>query len=95
MKLHIGAGKRYLEGYKHIDIIDLPHIDYVADVRNLAFLENESVEEIYACHVLEHFGRNEGLNVLKEWNRVLIGGGGNSPFCAKFSSNNRRVSTKQ
>jgi len=75
MKLHIGAGAKYLPGYTHVDINEHPHIDHVADVRDLSFLERGSVHEIYASHVLEHFTRPEILNVLAEWNRVLCGGG--------------------
>jgi len=34
-----------------------------------------SADLIYACHVLEHFGRNEYKKVLTEWHRVLKSGG--------------------
>ena len=75
MKLHIGSGERYLPGYTHIDIVKHPHIDYVADAKQLSFLESESVSEIYACHVLEHIKRFEVVDVLREWHRVLMPGG--------------------
>ena len=78
MKLHIGCGEKYLPGYKHIDIIKREHIDYVTDARDLYNIVNEGghcVEEIYACHVLEHFGRGEIDYVLYEWARVLKKGG--------------------
>ena len=75
MKLHIGCGKRYLPGFKHLDIIKYPHIDYVANADNLNMFEDNSIDEIYACHVLEHFNRNQIDDVLKEWNRVLIPNG--------------------
>jgi len=71
MKLHLGAGAKYLQGYTHIDINKHPHIDYEKDVRDLSFLKAGSVEEIYASHVLEHFTRTEILDVLTEWTRVL------------------------
>jgi len=75
MKLHIGAGERYLPGYKHVDIIKRDHIDYVVDAVNLSIFESGSVEEIYACHILEHFKRSDIEKVLIEWNRVLCDGG--------------------
>jgi len=75
MKLHIGSGEKHLSGYIHIDIIDRAHIDYVADASNLQFLEDECVSEIYACHVIEHFKRNEIDAVFSEWGRVMCSGG--------------------
>jgi len=32
---------------------------------------SQTVDEIYACHILEHFGRGQIVNVLAEWNRVM------------------------
>lgn len=75
MKLHIGCGNKYLPGWKHVDVINAPHIDYLTNAQDLSMIENESIEEIYACHVLEHFGRKEINAVLEEWNRVMIKGG--------------------
>ena len=60
MKLHIGCGKKYLDGYKHLDVINFDHVDFVCDTRKLPIIENESVSEIYACHILEHVERNGG-----------------------------------
>ncbi len=71
MKLHIGCGKKFLPGFKHLDIIKYPHIDYVADADKLNMFTDNSIDEIYACHVLEHFKRNQIEDVLKEWYRVL------------------------
>lgn len=71
MKLHIGCGKKYLPGYKHLDVIAFDHVDFVCDARKLAAIADASVSEIYACHVLEHVERGEVVNVLKEWRRVL------------------------
>lgn len=77
MKLHIGCGYRNLPGYKHYDIRKLDdHIDYVGSADDLSQFSDNSIEEIYACHLLEHFGRNQVNNVLKEWYRVLKNRGG-------------------
>ena len=75
VKLHLGCGKRFIPGFVHVDILPAPHIDHVADVRNLAFAQDSSVDLVYACHVLEHFGRAEYRAVLAEWLRVLKPGG--------------------
>lgn len=75
MKIHIGCGKKYLPGYKHLDVIDFDHVDFVCDTRKLTMIADETVSEIYACHILEHVGRNEIVSVLREWHRVLQAGG--------------------
>lgn len=75
IKLHIGCGKKYIPGFIHIDVRKLPHIDYVTSADRLDMFKNNSVNLVYACHVLEHFKRNQIENVLKEWYRVLKLGG--------------------
>jgi predicted SAM-dependent methyltransferase len=35
-------------------------------------IADESVELIYACHVLEYFDREEVGSILEEWNRTLV-----------------------
>lgn len=75
MKLHLGCGKRHIEGFIHVDLADFPHIDHKRDIRDLSFLPDESVELIYCCHALGYFSLSESLEVLREWNRVLISGG--------------------
>jgi predicted SAM-dependent methyltransferase len=75
MKLHIGCGQKYLPGYKHIDVLESEHIDYICDARQLKMIADNSVSEIYACHILEHVERKDLIMVLKEWQRVLSYGG--------------------
>ncbi|MHB1205659.1 MAG: methyltransferase domain-containing protein [Rhodospirillaceae bacterium] len=75
LKVHLGCGKRHIPGFLHVDLLAGPHVDHVADVRDLGFLDTGTVDLIYACHVLEHFGRGELAGVLAEWSRVLKPGG--------------------
>lgn len=59
MKLHIGCGERFLPGYKHLDARKLPHVDYItSELHNLSMFNDNSVDEIYACHLLEHIPRS-------------------------------------
>lgn len=74
-RLHLGCGKRHIPGWHHVDLLDFPHIDRVGPVERLAHIESDSIELIYACHVLEHFGRYEVFDVVSEWFRVLAPGG--------------------
>lgn len=71
IKLHLGCGKRYLPGFLHVDAIRYDHLDYVGDISKLYFIESNTVSEIYASHVLEHFKRADLPIVLAEWKRVL------------------------
>jgi predicted SAM-dependent methyltransferase len=75
MKLHLGCGEKYIPGFIHVDIQHYPHVDHRVPVNRLSFAADESVDLIYACHVLEHFGRHEIDQVLQEWFRVLRRGG--------------------
>jgi len=75
MKLHIGSTVR-AEGWKTFDINPGPEVDFVGDCRDLSRFPDESIEAIYACHVLEHLPYRRDLGVaLKEWLRVLERGG--------------------
>lgn len=74
MKLHLGCGKRdFGNGWHHIDYVDYPHV-VSNDVTNLSY-DNDSCDVIYASHLLEYFDRQEVIEVLKEWRRVLTVGG--------------------
>ena len=76
MKLHIGCGERYLPGYKHYDGRNVgAHIDYVGKADDLSIFKDNSIEEIYACHLLEHFGRHDVERVLGEWYSKIENGG--------------------
>lgn len=75
MKLHLGCGKLYLKNWVNIDLnescVDMKH-----DVKNFKdVFENDTIDEIYISHTLEHFSRTELIDVLCEYNRILKFGG--------------------
>jgi predicted SAM-dependent methyltransferase len=74
MKLHLGCGKKYLPTYTHIDAQKYDNVDIVADMSHLPY-PDQSVDEIYICHALEHFPRRQIWDILQEFHRVLIIGG--------------------
>lgn len=74
-KLHLGCGKRYLDGYIHVDLANYDHIDHHHDIKTLPMFDDCSVDLIYASHTLEYFDRLEVMPVLAEWRRVLKDGG--------------------
>ena len=71
IKLHLGCGKRNIPGFINIDQSKYKHIDYNISVVDLSIFKNNSVDMIYASHVLEYFDLNQTYQVLKEWRRVL------------------------
>ncbi len=73
MRLHIG-GKQAHPEWKIFDIEPRPEVDFVGDAGDLSQFENNSIECIYASHVLEHFHyylHDALLLTLAEWYRVL------------------------
>lgn len=76
-RLHLGCGPRYLPGYIHVDIQKYPHVDVIHDItQDMSHLfAPESIDEIYACHVLEHIPRSEIITTLCRWQKLLKVGG--------------------
>lgn len=77
VKLNLGCGNKILDGFVNIDYPDnysgkKPDIE--ADLRALP-IADETADEAYAIHVLEHFHVWEAPDVLREWKRVLKPGG--------------------
>jgi predicted SAM-dependent methyltransferase len=73
IKIDIGCGKEpYGNGFLTVD----PFL--IADIKafmwKLPFYDN-TVDEIYSSHSLEHINKNKVLPTLKEWHRVLKTGG--------------------
>jgi predicted SAM-dependent methyltransferase len=77
LKLHIG-GREAHPDWKILDIESRPEVDYLGNASDLSQFESNSVDAIYASHVLEHFYYgldNELIGTLTEWHRVLKPGG--------------------
>lgn len=68
MKLHVGCGTRHLLGYVNIDTRAEVHPDLVMEAMEV-HKNYSDLDEIYACHVLEHF--REPDHVLKHWRKAL------------------------
>ncbi len=74
-KLHLGCGNTYIRGWCNVDVLATGCTDLVDDITILSCIANNSVEEIYACHVLEHFPTELIPIILKRWHEVLKPGG--------------------
>lgn len=73
MKLNLGCGNRErIPGFTNVDLVHEKNVDIVSNVGKLPMIASESVELIYASHVLEYFDRDEARDVLTEWKRLLM-----------------------
>lgn len=81
VKLHLGCGSNYMQGYINIDQLkdqsdksESRTVDLDADFTKLSFPSN-SVSEIRLHHVFEHFHRYQVTALLLTWNNWLINNG--------------------
>ena len=70
MKLHIG-GEEEKEGWTILNAQKKSNTDLVGDIRDLSQFRDNSIEEVYASHILEHIKNLEIANVLKNLYRIL------------------------
>jgi len=71
IKINMGCGWRdFGRDWIHIDAGKYKHLDYYS-ITDLDGIEDDSVDLIYASHVLEYFDRQSVPSLLKEWKRVL------------------------
>ena len=57
--------KRNFKNFINIDLANYKHIHFKEKVNGLDFIPNNSVDYIYASHVLEYFDYEDGFKVLK------------------------------
>ncbi|MDY6844797.1 MAG: glycosyltransferase, partial [Thermodesulfobacteriota bacterium] len=70
VRLNLGCGSDIRDGFVNIDRRKIDGVDLITDVSNLPY-HDESVREIVAHDIIEHFPRGETEKVLTEWTRVL------------------------
>lgn len=74
-KLHLGCGNRIIPGWINVDINSENQMVIKDDVANLITIEDDSIDLIYASHILEHFGRHEVEGILRTWHKKMKLGG--------------------
>lgn len=75
IKINMGCGWRnFGPEWIHIDAGDYDHLDSFS-ITDLSSYENDTVDLIYASHVVEYFNREQVMPLLAEWHRVLKPGG--------------------
>jgi predicted SAM-dependent methyltransferase len=75
VKLNLGCFDKKLPGFINIDIRPDCNPDVVDNAFTLETIENESVDLIYCCHMLEHLSYQETRQALMTWNKKLKPGG--------------------
>lgn len=75
MKLHLGCYQKKIHGYVNVDIRPEVNPDLVDDVFVLSKIQPNTVDVIYACHVLEHARPEEAKKALSKWRSLLKLGG--------------------
>ena len=70
MKLHIG-GEEKKEGWKILNIQKKNDVDFIGNITDLSQFEDNSIEEIYASHVLEHIAQKSIKKTLVGIHRIL------------------------
>lgn len=74
LRLNLGCGDYPMVGWINVDEEVHPGIDAVLSVPPLPW-PDQSVQEIYCGHFLEHLGQQRGAELLAECCRVLVPGG--------------------
>ena len=73
--LNLGSGNKTGPEFINIDTAILPNIHYISDITDLHSFSNNSIDMIYACHLVEHIPRSKLISTISEWKRVLKNGG--------------------
>lgn len=75
IKLNLGCSKKKIYGFINIDADKLTSPDICCDAFVLADFSDNSVDLIFASHILEHSNRKTYKEILKRWYDVLKPGG--------------------
>lgn len=78
LRLNLGCGDKILPGFVNVDVVAAragKSPDVICDLHQLHPFQDNSVDEVMAIHVVEHFWRWEIEDILREWLRVLKPGG--------------------
>ena len=71
IKIDIGCGRFKKKGFVGVDMLPTPGVDYVVDLRKegLPFADN-SVDEVFTNHFLEHLEIEDVVKVMEDIHRV-------------------------
>jgi predicted SAM-dependent methyltransferase len=71
IRLNLGCFNKKLPGFINVDIREEVNPDVVDNAFSLKTFDDESVDLIYCCHMLEHLTYFETQDALHRWYKVL------------------------
>jgi predicted SAM-dependent methyltransferase len=72
VKLNIGCGDLKINGYINVDIRDSVEADIIIDLEKIPYpYDSNSIDEILANDIVEHFSHKDVEEIVKEWRRIL------------------------
>lgn len=76
VKLNIGCGETKVAGYVNVDIRNDIGADLIINLEKIPYLfDSNSIDEILANDILEHFSHKNVEEIVREWHRILKSGG--------------------
>jgi len=73
LKLDLGCGDNKAQGYLGVDYVKTPSVDIVHDLTVFPYpFKDESVEEIFSSHFIEHLDGFTRAKFFEECHRILI-----------------------
>jgi SAM-dependent methyltransferase len=73
--VNLGCGASTSAEFVNVDAVPQRRTHFVADIQSLLMFPDDSVDLVYASHVIEHLPRKHLDRTLKEWFRTLKPGG--------------------
>lgn len=73
--VNLGCGVNTSDEFINIDARAMPNVHFIHEVQHLPMLKDDSVDLLYASHLVEHIPRDELKETFFEWKRVLKPGG--------------------
>jgi predicted SAM-dependent methyltransferase len=71
LRIHIGCGDINIQGWINVDARPAAHVHLITNSLSLDQFADGCAEEIYLCHILEHFAIDEINHLLELFNRKL------------------------
>lgn len=75
LKLHLGCGDYWFDGYINIDHAVLAGTDIILDLRERLPFQDQTIQIIESHEFVEHFTKAEIDTILEDWKRVLVDNG--------------------